>query len=62
MREETSSEEKPDKKFFKRFGRKVAYEEIADLAEAYRDLMDRREGEILLGSHVKRINSEGEEV
>ena len=59
MREE---EEKPDKKFFQKFGRKVNYSEIADLAEAYRDLLDRRQREIMVGSLVKRIDEEGREL
>lgn len=55
-------EEKPDKKFFQKFGRKVNYSEIADLAEAYRDLLDRRQREIMVGSLVKRIDEEGREL
>jgi hypothetical protein len=55
-------EEKPDKKFYSKFGRKVDYSEIAELAEAYRDFVDRQGRENMVGSHVPRIDDQGREV
>ena len=58
----SEEEAQPDQKYYQRFGKKVRYEDIADLAEAYRDYLDGREAQYVVGSHVKRINSEGEEI